>query len=275
MQINRNSFVGLDNLIKLELIKCFIDKFESKILHPLKSLEILILSEFCDPIYLTNLPSLKMLTLENVDMFTDVALYIDIEHGEIPFVSQETTDTFFKRIKLPNLTHLSLKNNGLMHLKEEWFSRFKSLKELSLASNLLENLDFTRFKCFEKLETLDLSGNNIHKLEYKSFRNMRNLKALNLSNNRFRHYDSKPFCLDSLETLFLQNVNNGLYSGFSAQLFTGLANLKHLDISNNRFWAFYPETLRFMPKLTCLIMDRNYFNNLDKSLFEHIKYFIV
>lgn len=273
MQINRNSFVGLDNLIKLELIECFTDKLDSKTLHPLKSLQILSLSKFCDPIYLTNLPSLKMLALENVDMFTDVDLYL--EHGEIPLVSQETTDTFFKRINLPNLTHLSLKENGLMHLKEEWFSRFKSLNELSLASNLLENLDFTRFKCFEKLEALNLSGNNIQKLEYKSFRNMRNLKALNLSNNRFLHYDSRPFCLDSLETLFLENVNNGLYSGFSAELFTGLANLKHLNISNNRFWAFYPETLRFLPKLTCLIMDGNYFNNLDKSLFEHIKYLIV
>ena len=267
MAINRDSFVGLDHLIKLKLIKCKMDKLDSKTLRPLKSLQILKLSEAEYPIYLSNLPSLKMLSLENVNMCD--------EKGAIPFqLAMESL--FFKRINLPNLTQLSLKSNDLTYLSEEWFSRFKSLKELSLASNSIEYLGFTNFKCFEKLEALDLSYNSITKLEYKSFLNLKNLKALNLSNNPIKYYDVRPFqSLDSLEALFLENVNVGGIGGITGILFAGLTNLKQLSLRNNKFSIFYEDIFSFAPKLTSLIMDGNYFSNLDKSKFENIKHLIL
>jgi hypothetical protein len=193
MTINRDSFVGLDHLIKLKLIKCKMDKLDSKILRPLKNLQILCLSLVSYPVYLANLPLLKFLSVEYVDYLTNLNTEYYINGFSTADSFKKRADIFFNRINLPNLTQLSLKSNDLRSLNEEWFSGFESLKELSLASNILENLNFTNFKCFEKLEALDLSYNRITKLEYKNFRNLKNLIALNLSNNSIQHYDLKPF----------------------------------------------------------------------------------
>lgn len=117
MTINRDSFVGLDHLIKLELINCKMDKLDSKTLRPLKSLQILRLSKAEYLIYLSNLPTLKMLSLENVKMYNDKE-----SHPSLYVLSLMIP--FFKRINLPNLTQLSLKSNDLRSLNEEWFSGF-------------------------------------------------------------------------------------------------------------------------------------------------------
>ena len=281
MRLTENSFNGLSNLIKLEIIECYTSEkiicFDS--LNNLKFLRIKYLSF---DIELKPLENLKVLIIEIMDDLDNI-----INHSEnITYlqlyslnVYVSTADEFFSRLCVPNLIYLNmsytvLTDHPLLYLKEQWVNRIQFLKELILHENQLENVDFCRFDCLVYLEKLDLSLNFIKKLDEGAFSKLKRLKWLNLNSNQILELGSNKFLgLRNLEYLFLSGVMNERmkFDGnrIEKDAFNGLTNLKKLSLDWNSLEYIDPEAFSHTPKLNELSLKHNRLESIDPKVFSY------
>ncbi|CAF0842023.1 unnamed protein product [Brachionus calyciflorus] len=175
-----------------------------------------------------------------------------IQPGEVPH---------FKKSKIESL---SLADNKLKKLEEEFFNTFSELKHLDLSVNELETLS-ENFKSLDKLEKLILKNNKISDFADKSF-NV-NLKKLNLSKNQ----------LTSVSIAKLNYLNNLIWLDLSENKIVKIPDdfiksdvLTHLNLSKNEITSLKPSIFSKVKYITHLKLNDNKINSLKNGFIKDL-----
>ncbi|KAL7287972.1 hypothetical protein TKK_0018028 [Trichogramma kaykai] len=97
----------------------------------------------------------------------------------------ESLDTHSSPTHELNLKYLSLKNNNLTNLPENFINSLKLLEEIDLSGNNLASVT----KLPTTLKTLNLQNNNINYLDEDLLRSLSNLKEIKLGNNPIKQLE--------------------------------------------------------------------------------------
>ena len=274
MLLNPNSFNGLYNLLRLEIISC--SSSEDRLcLDSLINLQFFRIFGLDFPVEFKCLENLKTLIIEGIHILENIINVSESVTNLKLLASYEIdidkADEFFSRVFLPNLYHLTIKQAVLTSLKEQWFIGKKFLRELIFNYCSIESLDFCRFDCLAHLEKLDLLWNKIEKVDENVFSKLKRLRYLNLSNNPILELESNTFLgLENLETLVLDKINERKkFNSIKKDAFNRLANLKRLSLNGNNLKYIDPETFTHTPKLTELSLDFNNLESIDPKVFSH------
>lgn len=272
-------FFNVRNLNTLDLSGNPLDKIQSGIFDPLKSLKHLFLNN-CKITYIY------------FDAFKDLGYLTALDLGENNLKNQ--VDWTIALNPLGNLQHLDVRKSNISRLDEYSFSNNDLLRSLVLTENELsdDNIDITLGKNIAKLYFLDLSYCNLRgPLFANAFDHATELHTLILSGNKLisEYLAEALFPLVKLVKLSIKDCELIMFPSNSVHNFT---NLKELDISKNKLDITYlclvdslehlnmgfnnlerisAKTFSKMSNLKSLVLSGNKLKKLEKGLFKNLK----
>lgn len=194
--ISREWFEGVPNLIRLDLSRNRIGKFDSQTFDVLKRLRYLDLS-------------FNSLQLNSVGQFLSslTNLYeLDLSYNNLSAVISSSENFFEEQLGVSKrLSRLKLDRVGLSHVPNWFFDHFVDLEYLSMADN-----NFAKIPSIPpKILHLDLSGNAFTELTIKDFgfNALKTLKLNRLKSLTYIHHYAF-YNLQSLQELSLENCVN-------------------------------------------------------------------
>ncbi|XP_014224354.2 protein artichoke isoform X1 [Trichogramma pretiosum] len=192
---NGLGFLNCPNLKKLNLFNTRIDNVPSDLNDQCQNIEELNMGENriedIDSSAFENLNKLKVLDLSNnplkkIDFIASLSqlntlILDDMQNSKIiEFLNTHSSSTHEL-----NLKYLSLKNNNLTNLPENFINSLKLLEEIDLSGNNLASVT----KLPTTLKTLNLQNNNINYLDEDLLRSLSNLKEIKVGNNPIKQLE--------------------------------------------------------------------------------------
>jgi Leucine-rich repeat (LRR) protein len=166
---------------------------------------------------------------------------------------------------LPNLEVLTLSQNNLNSLKENFLS--KNLKHLDLSSNGIQIIEKNFFQKISSLEKLYLQNNELNSLQLTFLTLLNHLKELNLDFNRLTFLPENLFQLN--KQLFYLSLQGNDLNYLTNKSLRGLNNLTYLNLARNRLqFSSNDQPFEDLNSLKILNLDRNLQLNLSKTLFQ-------
>lgn len=239
--INAATFVGLKQLVMLDLSANKISRLEAHIFRPLSSLQVLKLEEN----YIDQLPAGIFADLSNLHTLI-------LSNNRISVIEQRTLQGLhslqilsldYNRLArldpraLVNCTQLQdlhLNDNKLQSVPEA-LAHVPLLKTLDVGENMISQIENTSITQLENLYGLRMTENSLTHIRRGVFDRMSSLQILNLSGNKLKTIEAGALQRNSqLQAIRLDG--NQLKS--IAGLFTELPNLVWLNISGNRLEKF-------------------------------------
>ncbi|XP_071051119.1 leucine-rich repeat-containing G-protein coupled receptor 6-like [Onthophagus taurus] len=211
LQLNRNAFMGLSNLLIMKFADNNINVLENQIFKGLHSLEILELinckikvidDEAFDG--LSNLQSLD-LTNNNIKTISKKLFEFTPNLNSLALYKNEINnldvDCF---MYLRKLTTLGLSDNNLQTINAETFNAIPELTYLYVSFNQIDRI-LGDFKC-PKLKFINFNHNNLKDVSRNLFKGSNNLKEIDLGFNQINYIDENAFnYLPYLMHLHLRN----------------------------------------------------------------------
>nr|AAK39644.1 leucine rich repeat protein GP150 [Drosophila melanogaster] len=272
MELNPKAFSHLSNVVYINLSQNSLKKLPEKAFEKVTLLEELDLSYNS----LTELPR---------DIFNGTTLSIlhlkyNTSNGDLHFGTKDLQqlDLSFNSIvqvhhsmfdKMPGLTNLNLKGNGIKKIQPDSFLTLKNLRHIDLSINDLDQISGMLFFKNSELDVIRLNDNpRLSQLPtdgFLSYSGEFTVYYLDISNCAIGPLGHKAFStMPHLTTLKLawNNINH-----LPREIFTGLHKLIDLDLSNNLITRM--DDLIFMDngELTKLSLAGNPISRLSVRLF--------
>ena len=177
-------------------------------------------------------------------------------------------DNRFKEVNLRqfrrfyNLVELDLSWNDIIHLNNDSYTKFSTLRVLDISHNRkLKDLNSDFFASIPNLQWLSIRGNE---LVVSMFKGLRNLTYLDMSSNQLINVTSTPFMeLEYLEDLNLQLCR---LRHLRATMFTGLSNLLRLNLGYNKLYNLSNGVFLSLTKLEVLDLSVNQLDQLPSGV---------
>ena len=248
-----NSFIGLDDLLHLDISSCQITETETNAFAGLDKLQILNLQKNKLMSVPENLPRALMSlflddnqinTIKSKAFATQMRLQeLRIRYNKVQTLEQ---DSFWG---LVNLNKLDLRNNYIATLPGSVFDNLGRLTSLNIAQNNLVFIQNAtgRFSALGSLVYFNMADNKCTYLQRDLFQNMLSLKYLHLEKN---------------------NLGGLIGSDFDGTLFRNLANLEELHIMENSVSEIHPPAFQDLTSLSLLNLTNNKVKRWGKDLFK-------
>ena len=267
-ELTESSFVGMDNLISLDVSKNVIrsikpgvfkneylnevnvsgnllKELEEGTFKDLSILEMLDLSHN-EIVMIKNaafdkIPRLKKMLLNHNHLSTykgdffinmptnDTDLHtLDISHNELTYLYPESF------MYHPQLRMVDFSYNKFIFFPTQFINGLTLLEDLNLSNNFIKTIDDKDYANLPKLKHLDLSNNNIDSVAETAFQNSSQLQSINLSANNIKELKSDTF-LGSVRLILDLSYNS--LSEMPKGIFERpkVMKLQTLDISHNLF----------------------------------------
>ena len=300
-----NVFVGLGDLVFLNLYGCVIANLSNDTFRGLRSLKILdmsgnALSSVNTEIF-SHLPELNILKLSrNKFKSLDPSQFLGLNRLTVLDLSGNSINTITRSAwDLPALQTLDLSTNNMISLqyaKTGLFHGLNDLDKLILASNPIKEIGENSFIGLEDLKYLDISDLGILQNLAFCFTFSNKLLSLDLSYSTLRTLVRTLQGLDWLQTLQASHMNlqwNGLFSsnisafsftpnltrlslkgnnlnGLHSKTFTRLTKLEQLDMRRGRINALHPDIFRDLISLRYLYLDHNTITSISAQHFKNL-----
>lgn len=194
------------------------------------------------------------------------------------------------------LSHLSLRGNGIKSLPENVFNKLDSLQQLSLSDNLLEDIPQTIFTNNKLLRHLSLANNNLKTLPPGVFQSNVQLQNVNFDDNcledlpqglfshqenltKFRMINSRKTCTSKLnfprqafnsshlQTIQMSRVAIG---DISPHFLQGCQNLKELTIQRGGIKSLQEDLFTSTPQIRHIDFAGNELAGIPSKLFTNL-----
>uniref|UniRef100_A0A8C5F7U2 Toll-like receptor 13 n=2 Tax=Gadus morhua TaxID=8049 RepID=A0A8C5F7U2_GADMO len=191
--------------------------------------------------------SLKYLTLNHVNNNLEILIHISC--------------------KIPSLTSLKVRNNGIKVIRSDMLHLCTNLKELDFGTNKITDISENSFQSLRNLNILIIKLNHLSSVPC-AVRNVLTLSKLDLSSNNISMLAVMILPYDPLRILHL---NNNHLLALKDCVFRDLVNLKHLELQNNSITKLNGAFKKYMPNLNVLYLSNNQLAFLDHGEFEALK----
>lgn len=213
-----DSFIGLSNLVSLDLTSCEIGTINPRAFNGLDNLHILNLQ-------LNHLSTLPPGAFAGLTKLRE----LNLERNKLQILPGGVlSDTQVLKV-------LDVNDNRITQIHDDAFSDSSVLSALHLAYNQLVSIPEMALKNLTNLKNLALSGNPIPTIPSRTF-----------------------ISLTSLNLLYLDNMQLGsLESTLEVDSFAGLQSVTTIDLSNNQFRTLDPLAFQSLTSLDTLILTGN------------------
>lgn len=271
-EIPENSFKNCSNIEKINLSKNRISTINSNAFNGLSHLKELNLEENKinqNQSELSEIPGLKILNLASNDLtIPPNNLIHNLNLKELSMANNNMIDIpeeFFKNSQ--NLTDLYLNNNNLDFLQKTPFSALANLEKLHLQSNKILSIQVSLLSNLTNLIELHLEDNMIQYINDNSFDNLKSLKKLLLSNNEFKAQNENPrMNLENLKNLEILDLSSNAIVQLDKN-FVMSSNMKELNLSNNIISFLHEDVFKTMKDLEMITMAFNNLTSLSDATF--------
>ncbi|XP_070557611.1 platelet glycoprotein V-like [Ptychodera flava] len=230
LQLQENSFQGLQNLIVLSL-----GNNQLGVLN--------------NPNILQGLDRLEELIIPNNQL-------TDITDGMFSFLTKLKT--------------LDLSYNSLKSLNSEIFSPgLPGLETLKLRYNPLNDVPETALNRLPGLKVLDLQATRIHLIEPSAFTGIPHLRYINLNDNSDMDI-IPTVALNTLKHLTQLQLSNNRITALPALAFQNLSSLTHLYISHTQLRSVDKDALRGLDNIQVLELSFNRLRSMPGGVFSPI-----
>ncbi|XP_033253021.1 uncharacterized protein LOC117192446 isoform X2 [Drosophila miranda] len=272
VELNPRAFSKLSNIVFINLAQNNLKKIPEKVFEPVETLEELdlsynSLSELPRGIF--NGTTLSILHLKYNAFTGDLHFgmkelqQLDLSFNSIVQVHHSMFD------KMPGLTNLNLKGNGITKIQPDSFLTLKSLRHIDLSINELDQISRMLFFKNSELDVIRLNDNpRLSQLPtdgFLSYNGEFTVYYLDISNCAIGPLGHKTFStMPHLTTLKLawNNINH-----LPREIFTTLNKLIDLDLSNNLIAKLDDLTFMENKELTKLNLAGNPISRLSVRLF--------
>lgn len=238
MELNPTAFSQLQSIVYINLSKNNLKNLPEKVFAPVSGIEELdlsynLLSELSSDLF--NGTALSILHLkynaftEDLHFGLESLQQLDLSYNSITHVHHSMFD------RMPGLTNLNLKGNGIKKIQPESMLLLKKLRHIDLSFNELDQVSSMLFFMNSELAVIRLNDNpRLSELPTDGFLNTNGffiVYFLDLSNCAIGALGHKTFAtMPQLTTLKLawNNINN-----LPREVFVNLTKLIDLDLSNN------------------------------------------
>ncbi|XP_022217785.2 uncharacterized protein LOC111071009 [Drosophila obscura] len=272
MELNPRAFSKLSNIVFINLAQNNLKKIPEKVFEPVETLEELdlsynSLSELPRGIF--NGTTLSILHLKYNAFTGDLHFGIkELQQLDLSFNSiVQVHHSMFD--KMPGLTNLNLKGNGITKIQPDSFLTLKSLRHIDLSINELDQISGMLFFKNSELDVIRLNDNpRLSQLPtdgFLSYNGEFTVYYLDISNCAIGPLGHKTFStMPHLTTLKLawNNINH-----LPREIFTSLNKLIDLDLSNNLIAKLDDLTFMENNELTKLNLAGNPISRLSVRLF--------
>jgi Leucine-rich repeat (LRR) protein len=190
---------------------------------------------------------------------------------------------------LSKLRFLDLKNNLIVYLPEDAFSRNDQLEEIDLQNNRINLIDSNAFNILPKLQYLYLNNNSLTEVSGNMFSYVNNSLDVRLNNNKISKIKSSFFTklrfLDSRDNLISYVIedaintirhsetikfSNNRISNLSTT-FNNLTKLKDLQLINNLVIEVTDYSFIGSDQLELINLRNNKITQIGRNAFSHMK----
>ncbi|KAK0148268.1 Toll-like receptor 13 [Merluccius polli] len=170
--------------------------------------------------------------------------------------------------KIPSLTFLTVKNNGIKVISSDMLHLCTNVKELDFGENKITEISDNAFQSLRQLNKLIIKKNRLSSVPH-AIRNVSKLLKLDLSFN----YISVLGCDDfaNMTRLTILHLNNNHLLALKDCVFKDLVNLKHLELQNSNITKLSGTFRENMPNLQVLYLFNNQLTVLGRGEFEALK----
>lgn len=289
MELHEQAFVGLNELIELDLSDNNIWSTKTETFCTLYSLKTLNLTNnhlqniktlgFADSLREQNLSVRSCnLVIEILDMsYNDLIVLTDNSLSKLRSLSKlclqnnaisTLENGAFKG--LLSLQVLNLSSNFLNTVPPDLFSDSKSLKEINFSNNTIDSLQPGLFEGLDQLQILDLSHNEltIQWITKGTFMGLLRMVILNLSYNRLIRIDRHMF--QDLYSLQKLNLEHNEIASIDEHAFGELRNLHSLTLSYNKLVHIYAYLFTDLHVLHELFIDNNKIKHIEENAFDNM-----
>ncbi|KAJ0170096.1 hypothetical protein K1T71_014702 [Dendrolimus kikuchii] len=218
VDINNDTFAGLEKVRKVDLTKNRISVLRGGALSPLRGLETLFLEK--NPLrhlydgFLQGLDHLNLIQISSSEpLILDPRAFADIKSLRYVILKecrlQELPSTVFQGSKA--IQKLTLKNNRIERLHPEVFRDQTEMIRLDLSENQLTNIAVDLFIPLKKLEELYLSSNQLEIFPDALFSALTSLHTLSVANNKLTQIGATAFQGAPLGLLTPEEKNKEYY----------------------------------------------------------------
>ncbi|XP_072181903.1 uncharacterized protein [Diadema setosum] len=216
MNLPADSFLGLSNLVSINLTSCQISEISPGAFSGLRNMTILTLEG-------NNLSSLSP------DMFTGLVSLQKLNLASnllqsLPKGAFENT---------PSLQVLDLSNNPLLHIDNETFRGLPSLASLHMKQDQLVAIPVAAIQNLTNLRTLDLSMNPIPMIPPRSFATLGSLRLLHLNNMALHSLQVDAF--EGLHEVTTIDLSYNFFQTLSPAVFQTIPSLDTLILAGNEW----------------------------------------
>lgn len=277
VDIPRNAFIGLDNLVYLNLSRnIHLGPLPATIFQTLTKLKTIDLS----------MTGLKTLPIELFANAQDLEVIILRNNG-----IQEIGDGTFANLR--NITSIDLSYNNIMSIRASAFVNLMSIRKLILKGNQLSAFKGEFFNTGTGLEEIDISDNQLSYLFPSSFRIHPRLRRLIITNNKFNFFPSELIAsLQYLEYVDLSGnqlktvdeldfarlprlrvllMGRNELETLSEMAFHNSTQLQIVDLSDNKLDRIGERTFEGLVRLEMLNLEGNKLVELPETIFERSK----
>uniref|UniRef100_A0A915BFW7 Ig-like domain-containing protein n=1 Tax=Parascaris univalens TaxID=6257 RepID=A0A915BFW7_PARUN len=275
-EVSPTAFIGLDDLISLDLSENGIESFSRLVFAYTPRLQTLVLRknrlssvplgiESLNELHrldlkgneITNLTSIDILRLAKVDV-------VDLARNSI----QELPRAILVNLADSKITRLDLSNNAIPVLRSRVFSSLHTLRNLRLSRSKVGSVEKGAFDGLVALRSLDLSRNRLTTIRALTFSPLISLQNLTLSRNMISSLEDGAFWgVEQLQRLSL--AENRLTAVTGGWLY-GMLSLTSLDLSSNSVSWIEPSVWSLCSTLQWLSLASNRLRSLPSLLFKKL-----
>ncbi|XP_052282850.1 insulin-like growth factor-binding protein complex acid labile subunit isoform X2 [Dreissena polymorpha] len=177
ISIQREVFIGLENLLDLDISYNFISEIHNGTFSPMNN--------SIQRIQMSN-NFVSIINVEGIFGGLDNIISLDLSSNLVHSI----VGTF---AILPNLCEINIANNQLKTVHESLFKGLSQLRKLIIANNSLASIDKNAFSGLGVISQLDLSQNMLTQLDPYQFVDLFKLAYINLSNNHITTLNESIF----------------------------------------------------------------------------------